>query len=641
MLSKPYYALLKEKFQNKENVVTELINLEAILHLPKGTEHFLSDVHGEFDAFDHVLRNGSGSVKEKLNECFSQTDVKIEQLATLIYYPEERIRLELLHLSAEEKAAWYRRVIPLLITVTNFSGRKYTRSKVRKALPARFSYIIEELLTESQKELGKEEYFQAIIDKVIQLNQAAALTTDLCYLIQRLVVDHLHIVGDIYDRGPAPDFIMERLMQHHSVDIQWGNHDIVWMAAMAGSPIAMVNLLRICARYGNLDIVEDRYGINLRPLIEYAQAYYQPNAMFAPRLDEEEAEFSSLEKEQLNTVQQATAILQFKLESQLIQRRPEFCMGHRDLLSKIDFVAQTIQLEGVTYSLVNFSAPTVNPEQPNQLTSEEVQLLNRLQTAFQGSEKLRRHMDFLLEKGSMYLCYNGNLLLHGCIPLHENGDFKSLRINHEQYSGKALLDFFEKQVRMSYKQPEETEDLATDLLWYLWTGECSSLFGKDAMTTFERYYIEDRTTHKEKKNAYYTLRNEETICQEILLKFGLATDGHIINGHTPVKEKQGESPIKANGRLLVIDGGFAKSYQETTGLAGYTLLSNSYGLQLVAHQPFDSVEAAVVSGTDILSTKRLVEKVKERTTVEQTNTGQKILEEMKTLEVLYQNFHKC
>lgn len=641
MLSKPYYALLKEKFKNKENVVTELINLEAILHLPKGTEHFLSDVHGEFDAFDHVLRNGSGSVKEKLIECFSETSLDLNQLATLIYYPEERIRLELLNRSTEEKAAWYRQTIPLLITVTNFSGRKYTRSKVRKALPARFSYIIEELLTESQKELGKEEYFQAIIDKVIQLNQAAALTTDLCYLIQRLVVDHLHIVGDIYDRGPAPDFIMERLMQHHSVDIQWGNHDIVWMAAMAGSPIAMVNLLRICARYGNLDIVEDRYGINLRPLIEYAQAYYQPNPMFAPRLDDEEAEFSSLEKEQLNTVQQATAILQFKLESQLIQRRPEFCMGHRDLLPKIDFVAQTIQLDGVTYPLVNFSAPTVNPEQPNQLTAEEVQLLNRLQTAFQGSEKLRRHTDFLLEKGSMYLCYNGNLLLHGCIPLHENGDFKSLRINQEQYSGKALLDFFEKQVRTSYKQPEETEDLATDLLWYLWTGECSSLFGKDAMTTFERYYIEDRTTHRETKNAYYTLRNEESICQEILWKFGLEKDGHIINGHTPVKEKQGESPIKANGRLLVIDGGFAKSYQETTGLAGYTLLSNSYGLQLVAHQPFDSVEAAVVSGTDILSTKRLVEKVKERTTVKQTNTGQKILEEMATLEVLYQNYHKC
>lgn len=640
-MDKKYYGLLKEKFQNKENVVTEIINLEAIVHLPKGTEHFLSDVHGEFEAFDHVLRNGSGSVKEKLVECFAGSDVNIDELATLIYYPEEKMQLDLANQEKHVKEQWYAEKIQLLIQAIQFSSRKYTRSKVRKALPKRFSYIIEELLTESQQEPGKAAYFHAIIDKIIQLNQATALITDLCYLIQRFVVDHLHIVGDIYDRGPAPDYIMERLIQHHSVDIQWGNHDIVWMAAMAGSPIAMMNLLRICARYGNLDIIEDRYGINLRPLVEYSQEYYQPNDKFAPKLDEDNDTISEKEKIYLNVVQQATTILQFKLESQLIQRRPEFRMQHRDILTKINYQTNDIRLNQQVYSLTNFQAPTVSTTNPSQLTSEESQLLERLMASFQSSEKLRRHTDFLLENGSMYLCYNGNLLLHGCIPLHENGDFKSLRIENQQYSGKALLDFFEKQVRKSYRSPEISDDLATDLLWYLWTGECSSLFGKNAMTTFERYYIDDKATHKEEKNAYYHLRNEETICQEILQTFDLPITGHIINGHTPVKAKKGESPIKANGRLLVIDGGFAKSYQKQTGLAGYTLLANSYGIQLVAHQPFTSVDEAVMMGTDILSKKRLVERVEERTTVESTNIGRELLAEMQALEVLYENYEKC
>lgn len=635
-----YYTLLKEKFQNKENVVTEIINLEAILHLPKGTEHFVSDVHGEYEAFDHVLRNGSGSVKEKLVECFAGTSVDINDLATLIYYPEEKMQLDRAELSREERVDWYAEKIQLLIQTINFSSRKYTRSKVRKALPKRFSYIIEELLTESQKEPDKEGYFHAIIDKIIQLNQASALITDLCELIQRFVVDHLHVVGDIYDRGPAPDHIMERLIQHHSVDIQWGNHDIVWIAAMAGSPIAIMNLLRICARYGNLDIVEDRYGINLRPLVEYSKTHYVPNEKFAPRIDSGDEELTAVEKDHLNVVQQATTILQFKLEGQLIKRRPSFGMNARNMLPQIDYEKLEITLKGRTYPLVNFQMPTIDPADPCRLTKEEERLLNRLVLSFQASEKLQRHTDFMLEKGSMYLCYNGNLLLHGCIPLHENGDFKSLRINQKQHSGKELLDFFEEQVRSSYKHPEIPDDLATDLLWYLWTGESSSLFGKNAMTTFERYYIEDKATHKEEKNPYYHLRNQEGVCLEILQTFHLPLSGHIINGHTPVKAKKGESPIKAKGRLLVIDGGFAKSYQKETGLAGYTLLSNSYGLQLVAHQPFSSVEESVAQGTDIHSTKRLIERVEDRTTVESTNIGQKLAEEMAALEKLYQNYEK-
>ncbi|MDN6639322.1 MAG: fructose-1,6-bisphosphatase [Tetragenococcus sp.] len=637
MLEENYYRLLKEKFVNKESVVTELINLEAILRLPKGTEHFISDVHGEYDAVDHVLRNGSGSVKEKLAECFNESIVDIDDLATLIYYPEEKIQLEKEKKTSAEMKEWYAQNIRLLTPVVNYTSRKYTRSKVHKALPVRFSYIIEELLTENQQETDKQAYIQVIIDNVIQLDQAAPLISALCYVIQRFVVDHLHVVGDIYDRGPAPDLIMERLIHYHSVDIQWGNHDIIWLASMAGSPLALINVLRICARYGNLTIIEDRYGVNLRPLVEYAHKYYTALDKFAPKLDDENS-FSATEKDSLNKIQQATAILQFKLEGQLIKRRPEFLMGERNMLDLIDYTNATIQLNGKTYSLVDFAAPTVDPADPCTLTEEEDELVKKLLHSFQTSEPLKRHMDFLLEKGNMYLCYNGNLLLHGCIPLHQNGDFKSFRVGQEQYSGKNLLDFFEEQIRYSYSHPEISADFATDLLWYLWTGECSSLFGKKVMATFERYYIEDPHTHREEKNAYYRLRNQEAICQEILKDFNLPITGHIINGHTPVKAYKGENPIKANGSMLVIDGGFAKSYQKETGLAGYTLLSNSYGLQLVAHQPFSSVKEAVEQQIDILSTKRLVERVESRTTVAQTNIGKKLIQEKKALENLYKNY---
>lgn len=637
MQEENYYKLLKEIFVNKESVVTELINLEAILRLPKGTEHFISDVHGEYDAFDHVLRNGSGSVKEKIKECFNETEVDVDDLATLIYYPEEKIQLEKMDKTTPEMKAWYAQKIQLLIPVVNYTSRKYTRSKVHKALPDRFSYIIEELLTENQQETDKQAYIQAIIDNVIQLKQAAPLISALCYVIQRFVVDHLHVVGDIYDRGPAPDLIMERLIHYHSVDIQWGNHDIIWLASMAGSPLALVNVLRICARYGNLGIIEERYGVNLRPLVEYSWKHYTVKDKFTPKL-EDETSFSAKEKNNLNKIQQATALLQFKLEGQLIKRRPEFLMDERRMLDFIDYTKSTIQLQGKTYSLVDFSAPTVDPADPCALTKEEEQLVKNLLRSFQTSEPLQRHMNFLMEKGSMYLRYNGNLLLHGCIPLHQNGDFKSFRLGQKHYSGKDLLDFFDEQIRYSYEHPDISNDFATDLLWYLWTGECSSLFGKKVMATFERYYIEDPQTHHEEKNAYYRLRNQEAICKEILKDFDLSTTGHIINGHTPVKANKGENPIKANGSMLVIDGGFAKSYQKETGLAGYTLLFNSYGLQLVAHQPFSSVNEAVTQQIDILSTKRLVEEVESRTTVAQTNIGKKLIQEKEALEKLYKNY---
>lgn len=639
-MQKKYYHLLKENFPTKAEVLTELINLEAIRQLPKGTEHFISDVHGEFDAFDHVLRNGSGSVKEKVKECFPSDEVDLTELCTLIYYPEEKIQqVQTGFCEKEQLADWYRQILPPLLQVTNYAGRKYTRSKVRKALPKKFAYIIEELLTEVDGKQDKQDYFNAIIEKIIQLEQAPSLISALAKTIQRLVVDHLHVVGDIYDRGPKPDYIMERLLELPSVDIQWGNHDIVWLAAAAGSPVALVNLIRISSRYGNLDIIEDRYGINLRPLIDYSRKYYQPTEAFTPKTDEED-EFSQQELKTLNQVQQACAILQFKLEGQLIKRRPCFLMAERQVLSFIDYDEQTITLNGQKYPLIDFQAPTIDPKDPLALTSEEKQLLRRLLHSFQGSEKLKRHMDFLIEAGSMYLCYNNNLLFHGCIPLHQNGDLKSLRLEGQNYAGKNLLDYYEKMIRQSYQNPEQHDDLATDMLWYLWTGECSSLFGKEAMTTFERYYIADKATHVEKKNAYYQLRNQESVCEDILTEFGLPKSGHIINGHTPVKEKNGENPIKANGKMLVIDGGFAKSYQKTTGIAGYTLLSNSYGMQLAAHQPFTSKDDAVKNGTDIISVMRLVDQVEHRTKVKSTNIGQAIYQEMADLEELYRNFEK-
>lgn len=638
MSEENYYRLLKKNYHNKETVITEIVNLEAILHLPKGTEHFVSDIHGEYGAFDYVLRNGSGSVKEKLNDCFGE-EVDTADLATLIYYPEEKIRLEQKKMSDQEVRHWYAQKIKQLIRMVNYSSRKYTRSKVRKALPERFSYIIEELLTESQNESDKQAYMQAIVDKVIQLDQAPALICTLSELIQRFVVDHLHVVGDIYDRGPSPDLIMERLINYHSVDIQWGNHDMVWLAAKAGSPLALVNLLRICARYGNLNLIEDNYGVSLRPLIEYSRKYYQPIESFAPHLDEG-TQLSENEQNCLNCIQQATAILQFKLEGQLIERRPEFFLQKRHMLDFIDYENQTIELSDISYSLVDFNAPTVDSKAPDRLTREEGKLLEKILHSFQNSERITRHLDFMMEKGSMYLCYNNNLLLHGCIPLHQNGDFKSLRIDNKHYVGKELLDFYEKNVRYSYAHPQISADFATDLMWYLWVGECSSLFGKKAMTTFERYYIADKKTHLEEKNAYYRLRNKESFCQEILRDFHLPVKGHIINGHTPVKERKGESPIKAQGHMLVIDGGFSKSYQKETGIAGYTLLSNSYGLQLVAHQPFSSVREAIEKNLDVLSTKRLVEKVENRTTVSQTNIGKQLIRERDALQYLNENYSK-
>ncbi|HLU21014.1 MAG TPA: fructose-1,6-bisphosphatase [Bacillaceae bacterium] len=637
MTNTKYFDLLAQKYDSEEKVATEIINLEAILNLPKGTEHFVSDLHGEFQAFQHVLRNGSGKVKEKIRDLFIDvlSESEINELATLVYYPEEKLQLIKNNFQSEQELSdWYTDIIAHLIKLISYASSKYTRSKLRKALPKQFVYIIEELLYKTDEFTNKKHYYTKIVQQIISLRQADKLIIGLAYTTQRLVVDHLHVVGDIYDRGPDPDKIMDTLIRYHSVDIQWGNHDVLWIGAFAGSKVCLANIIRICARYNNLDIIEDVYGINLRPLLNLAEKYYEDNPAFRPK-QHSGKKLTDHEELQITKIHQAIAIIQFKLEIPIIKRRPYFNMMERLLLEKIDYKKNEVTIHGKTYQLKNTCFMTVNQEKPEQLTTEEEQVIEKLLFSVQHSEKLARHMNFLMNNGSLYLRYNGNLLLHGCIPIDKNGNMEKMVIEDKAYAGRELLDVFEQYLRHSFAHPERTEDLATDMVWYLWTGEFSSLFGKREMTTFERYFIEDKEAHKEIKNPYYYLRENEEICKEILREFSLDPEqGRIINGHTPVKEIAGENPIKANGKMIVIDGGFSKAYQSTTGIAGYTLLYNSYGMQLVAHKKFTSKQDVLLNGTDVLSVKRLVDKELERKKVLETNIGEKLLQEIQILKSL-------
>lgn len=637
ILNSKYLDLLVQKYDCEEKVVTEIINLEAILNLPKGTEHFVSDLHGEYQAFQHVLRNGSGNVKKRIRDLFQDVlfEKEINDFATLVYYPEEKLKLMKNHFSNEQELhQWYIVIIERMIRLISHASSKYTRSKLRKALPSQFVFVIEELLYKTNQSENKEQYYKEIVEQIISLGQADKLIIGLAYSTQRLVVDHLHVVGDIYDRGPEPDKIMDTLINYHSVDIQWGNHDVLWIGAFAGSMVCLANIIRICARYDNLDIIEDVYGINLRPLLNLAEKYYQDNPAFRPKVHSDKKQ-SDQEKLQITKIHQAIAIIQFKLEIPIIKRRPYFNMSERLLLEKIDYDKNEITMYGKTYPLENTCFATVNPEQPDQLLEEEKQVMERLLFSVQHSEKLARHMNFLMKKGSLYLKYNGNLLIHGCIPLDEDGNMEKMVIENNTYSGRELLDVFERYLRHAFAHPEVTDDLATDMVWYLWTGEYSSLFGKREMTTFERYFIKDKATHKERKNPYYYLRENEEICRKILTEFDMNPDqGHIINGHTPVKEIEGEDPIKANGKMIVIDGGFSKAYQSTTGIAGYTLLYNSFGMQLVAHKHFNSKEDVLLNGTDVLSIKRVVDEELKRKKVRETNVGEKLLQEISILNSL-------
>ncbi len=631
-----YLDLLAEQFNNKEELATEIINLESILELPKGTEHFVSDLHGEFQSFQHVLRNGSGNVRSKINDIFQDTLTRkeINEFAALVYYPEEKLNLVKNSFNSKsELNEWYITTINRLIKLITYASSKYTRTKLRKSLPKNYVFIIEELLYKSNKYNNKKSYYDKLINQIIDLEQSDDLIIGLSFTVQHLVVNHLHVVGDIYDRGPDPDKIMETLINYPSVDIQWGNHDVLWIGAYAGSKVCLANLLRICARYDNLDIIEDAYGINLRPLLTLAEKYYDgTNKAFKPKNSEG---LSDRELEQITKIHQAIAIIQFKLEAPIIKRRPNFEMEERLVLESIDYDKNEATLYGKTYSLEHTCFQTIDPENPNQLIDEEIEVMDKLLLSVQQSEKLKRHMTFLMQKGTLYLPYNGNLLIHGCIPVDEHGEMESMTIDGVKYYGRELLDHFESYVRQSFDHKDIQDDLATDLVWYLWTGKYSSLFGKRAMTTFERYFIADKSAHKETKNPYYHLREDVDMCKKMLKNFGLDPEqGHIINGHTPVKEIDGENPIKADGKMIVIDGGFSKAYQSTTGIAGYTLLYNSFGMQLVAHQHFNSKKHVLLNGADELSIRRVVDKELKRKKIRDTNTGEEIQEKINILKEL-------
>lgn len=633
-----YLNLLARQYPNIPAASTEIINLQAILNLPKGTEHFLTDIHGEYEPFVHVLKNASGVIKDKIDDIFGNSLRLSEKrsLATLIYYPEQKLEVILKEESQIED--WYRITLYRLIEICRTASSKYTRSKVRKALPKDFAYIIEELLHEQPDRINKQEYYDEIINTIIDIDRAKEFIIALAKLIQRLVIDRLHIIGDIFDRGPGADIILDTLMEYHSVDIQWGNHDILWMGAAAGSEVCIANAIRISARYANLDTIENGYGINMLPLATFALEFYKndPCVNFMPKFDCEK-NYTVKEIQLIAQMHKAISIIQFKLEGEVIARRPGFKMDNRLLLNHINYEQGTIELGGKSYKLKDTNFPTINPKDPYKLTEEEKQLIEKLKVSFTNSEKLNKHIRFLFANGSLYLKYNSNVLYHGCIPINEDGTFKKVKLREKEYYGKALLDRLEILAREGYfhKNNPAAKQYGMDIMWYLWTGPYSPLFGKEKMTTFERYFIEEAETHKEKKDPYYKYRDNEEICKKILVEFGLNPDtSHIINGHVPVEKIKGESPIKANGRLLVIDGGFSRAYQGKTGLAGYTLIHNSFGLQLVSHQPFESTEKAINEETDILSSMEILEQVVVRKRVGDTDIGEVLTQQIKDLKML-------
>lgn len=634
-LEEKYLEGLSELFPSIAAASTEIINLQAIVNLPKGTEHFLTDIHGEYEAFAHVLKNGSGSVKRKVDDVFANTMSSRDKqtLATLIYYPREK--MERIREEEQNMDDWYKIMLYRLIEVAKRSASKYTRSKVRKALPKDFAYVIEELITEKSGMTDKESYYNSIISTIIQIGRAEEFIVALCELIQRLVVDHLHIVGDIYDRGPGPHLIMDKLMEYHSVDIQWGNHDILWMGAAAGQKCCIANVIRICARYGNLDILEDGYGINLLPLATFAWKQYAKDPCECFLLKEQD-NCKPQELELNMKMHKAISVIQFKVEGQAAELYPEFGFQRRNFLDKINYEEGTITIGGKIYQLLDDYFPTIDPKNPYQLSAEEEEIMNRLVKAFQSCEKLQRHMRFLLNKGSLYKIYNSNLLYHGCVPLNDDGSLRKVKIYGKSYQGRTLYDVMESYVRKGFfaVDPDEKKK-GRDLMWYIWQGANSPLFGKDKMATFERYFLAEKELWKEKKNAYYLLLEDENVMNGILDEFGLDREiSHIINGHVPVKTKNGENPVKCGGKVLVIDGGFSKAYQKETGIAGYTLIYNSYGLILAAHDPFESTEAAIEKERDIHSDSVIVKRTLERKTVGDTDVGKVLKERIADLESL-------
>ncbi|WOZ82241.1 fructose-1,6-bisphosphatase [Segatella hominis] len=635
-----YLQLLSQSFPTVAEASTEIINLQAILNLPKGTEHFLADIHGEYEAFIHVLKNASGNIKRKVNELFGNTlrESEKRELCTLIYYPEQK--LELVKHNETDIDDWYHITLHQLVAVCRDVSSKYTRSKVRKSLPADFSYIIQELLHEHTEDHDKTAYVNVIVDTIISTGRADDFIIAIANVIQRLAIDSLHILGDIYDRGPGAHIIMDTMRKYHSWDMQWGNHDILWMGAAAGNDACICNVIRLSLRYGNLPTLEEGYGINLVPLATFAMETYKndPCMEFIPKTS---GGASLLDEKTLRLTAQmhkAIAVIQFKVESQIIAKHPEWKMNDRCLFEHVDYQNGTIDLQGKTYKMSSCSFPTINPAAPSELSPEEEILISKLHHSFSVCEKLHKHIRVMLQHGCMYGIYNNNLLFHASCPLNEDGSLKEVEIYPgKKYSGRALMYHTGMQIRTAFQQdsaPEE-RDYAIDYFLYLWCGPDSPLFDKSKMATFERYFIADKETHVEEKGYYFKLRDDEEVIDHILDAFGVVgSNRHIINGHVPVRTLKGENPIKANGKLMVIDGGFSKAYHNETGIAGYTLVYHSRGFQLVQHEPFTSTEDAIQRGTDIKSTTQIVEMSNRRMLVADTDIGVELRKQIDDLEEL-------
>ena len=641
-----YLKLLARNFPNIAAASTEIINLEAILNLPKGTEHFLADLHGEYKAFQHVLRNASGAIKRKVKEIFGETLGMKEQkeLCTLIYYPELKLDLVKQSTAAEDLEDWYFITLNRLVMVCRNVSSKYTRSKVRKALPSDFSYIIQELLHESSIDTNKQAYVEVIVRTIISTDRADEFIISICNLIQQLAIDTLHILGDVFDRGPSPDKIMDILCDYHNFDVQWGNHDILWMGAAAGNDCCIANVIRIALRYGNQAVLEDGYGINMLPLATFAIETYadDPCSMFMPKVNRSETDMSEKTMHMIAQWHKAISIIQFKLEAATIKRRPDFDMNDRLLMHHIDFDRKVFVLDGKEYEMTDTNFPTVDPKNPYALTPEEQDIVTKLHNSFISSEKLQKHMACLFRNGCIYAVTNSNLLFHASVPLNADGSLKEIEICGTKYKGKDLLHKAGNMIREAYFGPvgSAEHEFALDYVWYLWCGKNSPAFDKDKMATFERYFLKDKATHKEVKGFYYMLRDNEAVCDMLLDEFEVkGVHRHIINGHVPVKTIKGESPIKANGKMMVIDGGFSKAYQPETGIAGYTLVFHSGGLQLVQHEPFTAITKAVGEGQDIKSTTQLVEMSSKRMMVKDTDLGRVLEQQVDDLQKLLYAFH--
>jgi len=633
-----YLKMLSRSWPTIQTVSTEIINLRAILNLPKGTEHFISDIHGEYEGFRHILRNASGNVKRKIDQALDEYLPAADRnnLASLIYYPEQKMNE--LRKNGQLTKDWYTVTLKQLVAVCKITTSKYTQSKVRKMLPKDFEYIITELMTTGSKDFNKEEYYSQIINSIISIDAADKFIAAMCYLIHAAVIDKIHIVGDIFDRGDSPHLVMDELERQRNIDIQWGNHDILWMGAAAGNKSCIANAVRICLRYGNYDFLEESYGINIRPLSQFATDVYadDPCSCFIPKNagdDDHEDHNNAI----IAKMQKAISIIQFKQEGQDIMAHPEYEMEDRLLLDKIDFEKGSISIGGKEYKLLDSNFPTIDPKNPYALTFEEQRIIDGLQSSFINCEKLQRHIELLYEKGSMYKYYNNSLMFHGCIPMNGDGSFSEIDVYGVKCCGKELFDRCETLVRQGRysRRDSDARKLGSDFMWYLWCGSKSPLFGKDKMATFERYFTDDKALHKEVSDPYFKLAYSSEMVDIILDNFGINNpDAIIINGHIPVKIKKGESPIKADGRLILIDGGLSKAYQSVTGIAGYTLVSNSHQIFLAEHEPFTSVKDSVRNNADVHSRTIPVKTFDKRKKIADSDEGREIADRVADLEKL-------